>query len=95
LFLHNTINNKKADYEVQWYYKKLTAAKKSELAPKTNFTSKNRRLHYLNKRLIGTDYFSEERMRMRAPILYNYYIGKYKTPAVSRRKNLQFFAILV
>ena len=64
------------DYEVQFQVTKL----KHKLAMnshKREAVVKNRRLEAIGILTANTDYFSEEAMRERNPLLYEYYIGQY------------------
>jgi len=65
------------DYEVQFYLGKF----KNQTNEKQKMTTiKNRRYMYLQKLISEGEYFSEDEMKNRDPILYDYYIGQYLTP---------------
>jgi Coiled-coil domain containing protein (DUF2052) len=38
---------------------------------------KNRRYTYLMKELINSEYFEEDEIKMRHPLLYHMYVGRY------------------
>ena len=56
--------------------------------------TRNRRYTYLMKELIESDYFEEENIKMRHPLLYHMYIGRYQqqtTSSSSRGHEVQKF----
>lgn len=61
------------DYEVQFRVREL---QKHLLPAKRMMRIRNRRYECL-KQLMDTDYFSEEEMRQRNPLLFKHYIGQY------------------
>lgn len=72
------------DYEVDWHLKQL----KSSLAPTTEKEQKarsnlvkNRRLAYMDILIQDGDFFSEDAMRMRDPLLYHEYLGQFQDPS--------------
>ena len=48
---------------------------------------RNRRYTYLMKELINSDYFEEEEIKMRHPLLYHMYVGRYQRDALSKSGN--------
>nr|CAG8449926.1 14480_t:CDS:2 [Entrophospora candida] len=75
------------DYEVNWYLSQLENDQRQEqillasknLEPKNRRNKKilNRRYQYLIKNLDNTEYFSDESIESREPLLYEDYVGKY------------------
>lgn len=68
-----------------YYVQKL----RGNIDPKENPSSKfkNRRYNYLQKILKNSDYFSDEEMKFRNPLLYRQYIEQYKTEDEIRKEN--------
>ncbi|KAK2707046.1 coiled-coil domain-containing protein 97-like [Artemia franciscana] len=64
------------DYEVLFHLKE---ARKLKETPKQNVTIKNRRYDALKRLLQEGEYFSEEQMRKRNPLLYESLVGQYLT----------------
>ena len=64
------------DFEVTFRVKEL---RKSLSAGSKQKRIRNRRYECLKELTVNTSYFSEEDMRDRNPLLYEYYIGKYLT----------------
>lgn len=62
-----------SDYEVVFRVKEL----RKLLIPRNREKRVQNRRFECMKELMGTDYFSEEEMRQRNPLLFNYYIGQY------------------
>ena len=62
-----------SDYEVQFRVKEL----RKQLVPAYRERRVRNRRYECLKELMGTDYFSEEEMRQRNPLLFKYYIGQY------------------
>jgi len=73
----------KDDYAVNWHLRHL----KSILNPTTEekrlhaVTAKNRRLAYMERLIHDGQYFSEDAMRERAPLLHHEYVGKFQDPS--------------
>ena len=62
------------DYEVVFRVKEL----EKELAPRNKQRkTRNRRFECMKEMMEKTNYFSEEEMRQRNPLLFDYYIGQY------------------
>ncbi|KAI7906300.1 coiled-coil domain-containing protein-domain-containing protein [Cokeromyces recurvatus] len=79
------------DYEVRFYLDTLLY---QSAAPVTINVGKrsalqqviqNRRYEFLKRTLRHSDYFSDEAIQLREPILYNHYVGKY-IPSREKRK---------
>uniref|UniRef100_A0A0C9S669 TSA: Wollemia nobilis Ref_Wollemi_Transcript_11699_1872 transcribed RNA sequence n=1 Tax=Wollemia nobilis TaxID=56998 RepID=A0A0C9S669_9CONI len=74
----------KDDYEISWHLKHI----KSVLIPTKEekrlqaVATKNRRLAYMNRLIDDGQYFSEDAMRDRAPLLHHEYVGKYQDPTI-------------
>lgn len=72
----------KDDYAVNWHLRHL----KSILNPTTEekrshaVTTKNRRLAYMERLIHDGQYFSEDGMRERAPLLHHEYVGRFQDP---------------
>lgn len=72
----------KDDYAVNWHLRHL----KSILDPTTEekrshaVTAKNRRLAYMERLIQDGQYFSEDAMRERAPLLHHEYVGRFQDP---------------
>ncbi|KAL5064224.1 hypothetical protein RYX36_025961 [Vicia faba] len=70
----------KHDYEINWHVTRL----RSLLSPtpaelrKRSVRAKNRRRAYLDRLVIGGQYFSEDAMRDREPYLHHEYVGKFQ-----------------
>jgi len=47
---------------------------------------KNRRYTYLMKVLIDSDYFDEDQVKLRHPLLYHMYVGRFQQPASASEK---------
>lgn len=68
------------DYEVNWHLKTL----KSSINPSAEdqrsrtATIHNRRLAYMNRLVQDGQYFSEDAMRMRSPLLHFEHVGQYQ-----------------
>lgn len=62
-----------SDYEVQFRVREL----QKHLVPANQKTRIRNRRYECLKELMDTDYFSEEEMRQRNPLLFNYYVGQY------------------
>ena len=62
-----------SDYEVVFRLKEL----RKLLSPRNRQQRVQNRRFECMKELMDTDYFSEEEMRQRNPLLFNYYIGQY------------------
>ena len=64
----------KGDYEIDFHLKEV----KNILDTKKKKTGvRNRRFECLQRLMKDSDYFSEEQMRKRSPLLYEEYIGQY------------------
>ena len=64
-----------SDYEVQFRVREL----RRDLRPRNQeMRTRNRRYEYL-KELLKTEYFSDEEMRQRDPLLFERYVGQYLT----------------
>ena len=71
-----TFDHLKGDYEIDFRVKEV----KNILDANKNKTGvRNRRYECLQRLMKDSDYFSEEKMRKRAPLLYEEYIGQYLT----------------
>lgn len=72
----------KDDYAVNWHLRHL----KSILNPTTEekrlhaVKAKNRRLAYMERLIHDGQYFSEDAMRERAPLLHHEYVGRFQDP---------------
>ncbi len=64
--------NFEVEFRVGELRKSLNQSSKSSMK-----TINNRRYKYLEKLMEGTDYFLEEQMRQRDPLLFEYYIGQF------------------
>eukprot|EP00246_Nothoceros_aenigmaticus_P009679 TRINITY_DN253_c0_g1_i1.p1 TRINITY_DN253_c0_g1~~TRINITY_DN253_c0_g1_i1.p1 ORF type:complete len:371 (+),score=75.07 TRINITY_DN253_c0_g1_i1:59-1114(+) len=68
------------DYEIGWHLKQL----KSEVSPTADqrrvraAAVKNRRLAYMSRLMHDGQYFSEDAMRLRSPLLHYELVGKYQ-----------------
>lgn len=68
------------DYEIGWHLKQL----RSVASPTAHerrvqaITVKNRRLAYMNRLMEDGQYFSEDTMRLRSPLLHYECVGKYQ-----------------
>lgn len=62
-----------SDYEVQFRVKQLSR----DLAPENRWRRTSNRRYECMKELMKTDYFSEEEMRQRNPLLFQRYVGQY------------------
>lgn len=60
-------------YEVEFRVKEL----RRQLVPANSHTRTRNRRYKCLEELMGTDYFSEEEMRQRNPLLFRHYIGQY------------------
>lgn len=69
----------RGDYEVDFYLK-LAEDDANRAAHKLSATAKNRRHAQLKRLVADGAYFSEDAMRIRAPLLHHQYVGQY-TPA--------------
>ncbi|EFJ06762.1 hypothetical protein SELMODRAFT_106329 [Selaginella moellendorffii] len=74
----------KEDYEVNWHLKKLRAAKNPSPGEQRSRAAavKNRRLAFLEQLVEDGNYFSEEEMRMRCPLLHHEYVGQFQEPSI-------------
>lgn len=71
-----SFNHLKGDYEIDFRIKEV----KNILDIKKSKTGvRNRRYECLQRLMKDSDYFSEENMRKRSPLLYEQYIGQYLT----------------
>ncbi|KAK9816892.1 hypothetical protein WJX72_006847 [[Myrmecia] bisecta] len=68
------------DYEVNFYLKQ--AEQQASAAKPTSAQVKNRRLAQMNRLDAAGEYFSDEAMRKRGPLLHHQYIGQYQAPAI-------------
>ncbi|KAI5083434.1 hypothetical protein GOP47_0003177 [Adiantum capillus-veneris] len=72
------------DYEVDWHLKQLRRslfpASAKEQKARANLV-KNRRLAFMDRLIQDGDFFSENSMRMRAPLLYYEYLGQFQDPS--------------
>ncbi len=66
------------DFEVNYRIQKLQANLKQSSKVRIK-KIRNRRYEYLKQELAETTYFSEEEMRQRNPLLFDYYIGQFLT----------------
>ncbi|CAD7703667.1 unnamed protein product [Ostreobium quekettii] len=66
----------RGDYEVDFYLKQLRPPENPQ-ASTLKATVNNRRLAFLNKALMKGDFFSEESMRERAPLLFQEHLGHH------------------
>jgi len=64
------------DYEVSFHLKQLT----TDDSAAAQVRVRNRRFRYLETVLTDSDYFSEQKMAAREPLLYHEYVGQYKAP---------------
>jgi len=81
LDLFSEVESLKDNYEVQWYLRKFRGRlnKSTDEALREQRTIvRNRRMKYLEKLENDGEYFSEIMMKIRQPVLYQEYIGKYK-----------------
>ena len=65
--------SKSSEYEVQFRVREL----RKHLIPKHRKTRTRNRRYECMKELMDTDYFSENEMRQRNPLLFEHYIGQY------------------
>ncbi|XP_072976906.1 uncharacterized protein [Typha angustifolia] len=71
------------DYEVGWHLNRLRRQRQpptEEEARARAATVKNRRRAYMEKLVLGGEYFSEDSMREREPYLHHEYLGKFQDP---------------
>lgn len=68
------------DYSVAWHLKELRASLKPTAADQKSRSAlvKNRRLAHMSRLIQAGQYFSEETMRLRAPLLHHEYIGQFE-----------------
>ncbi|XP_029475650.1 coiled-coil domain-containing protein 97 isoform X2 [Rhinatrema bivittatum] len=64
------------DYEVDFYCREIS---KSSLKKSDRTCLRNKRFAALQQLIQGGDYFSDEQMRSRDPLLYEHYVGQYLT----------------
>ena len=84
LFASNNRNGivftKSDNYEIAWHLQRLYSqnqATKQQTNHTQNLTVRNRRFKHLQQMIATTDYFSEENMKIRSPVLYHQYIGMH------------------
>lgn len=72
------------DYEVNWHLKSLQSAMNPSAEDQRSraATVQNRRLAYMNRLVQDGQYFSEDSMRMRAPLMHYEHVGQFQDPAV-------------
>ncbi|WJX94822.1 hypothetical protein P8452_76202 [Trifolium repens] len=70
----------KHDYEINWHVTRLRSllSPSPEELRKRSVMAKNRRRAYLDRLMIGGQYFSEDSMRDREPYLHHEYVGKFQ-----------------
>ncbi|KAH6557893.1 hypothetical protein KP509_1Z087900 [Ceratopteris richardii] len=72
------------DYEVDWHLRRLRRslypATAKEQKAQANLV-KNRRLAFMSRLIDDGDFFSENAMRLRAPLLYHEYLGQFQDPS--------------
>ena len=64
---------KSSEYEVKFRVKEL----RKQLVPANRQTRTRNRRYKCMEELLSTDYFSEEEMRQRNPLLFRHYVGQY------------------
>ncbi|XP_051119192.1 uncharacterized protein LOC127243289 [Andrographis paniculata] len=70
----------KEDYEINWHLNNLRSVMSpTEKQKKSKSVKiKNRRLAYMDRLVMGGQYFSEDAMREREPFLHHEYVGKFQ-----------------
>jgi hypothetical protein len=68
------------DYEVNWHLKALKSAMNPSAEDQRSraATVQNRRLAYMNRLVQDGQYFSEDSMRMRAPLMHYEHVGQFQ-----------------
>ncbi|KAJ7539334.1 hypothetical protein O6H91_11G087400 [Diphasiastrum complanatum] len=72
------------DYEVSWHLKQLKTTFYPTVQEQKSRTAtvKNRRLAYMDRLVQDGQYFSEDSMRMRSPLLHHEYVGQFQDPSI-------------
>lgn len=72
----------KDDYAVNWHLRHLKSILNPTIEEKRlhAVTAKNRRLAYMERLIHDGQYFSEDAMRERAPLLHHEYVGRFQDP---------------
>ncbi len=72
------------DYEVGWHLKalKMVISPTQEEQQSRKVAVQNRRLAFMNRLIQDGEYFSEDAMRMRAPLLHHEYVGQFQVQKV-------------
>ncbi|KAG0577925.1 hypothetical protein KC19_5G192100 [Ceratodon purpureus] len=72
------------DYEVNWHLKALKSAMNPSAEEQRSraATVQNRRLAFMNRLVQDGQYFSEDSMRMRSPLMHYEHVGQFQDPAV-------------
>lgn len=68
------------DYEVNWHLKTLRSAMNPSAEEQRSraATVQNRRLAYMNRLVQDGQYFSEDSMRMRSPLMHFEHVGQFQ-----------------
>ncbi|KAI8636456.1 coiled-coil domain-containing protein-domain-containing protein [Parasitella parasitica] len=82
-----------SDYEVDFYLNSLLynqeehqkVQRQSHKKSAMQLVAHNRRFEFLQRKLRGSDYYSDESIQLREPVLYDHYIGQY-IPAREKAK---------
>lgn len=77
----------KIDYEVKFRLKELERSIELGTKSQRNLV-KNRRFRCLNQLMENSDYFSDEEMRHRNPLLFEHYVGQYLTQEDKERLDM-------
>ncbi|CAK9198515.1 unnamed protein product [Sphagnum troendelagicum] len=88
------------DYEVGWHLKalKMVISPTQEEQQSRKVAVQNRRLAFMNRLIQDGEYFSEDAMRMRAPLLHHEYVGQFQDPAsrgVAARPGERYSELLI
>lgn len=72
------------DYEVNWHLKDLRSSMNPSAEDQRSRAAivQNRRLAYMNRLVQDGQYFSEDSMRMRSPLIHYEHVGQFQDPAI-------------
>ncbi len=84
------------DYEVGWHLKalKMVISPTQEEQQSRKVAVQNRRLAFMNRLIQDGEYFSEDAMRMRAPLLHHEYVGQFQVQKFSGMDFQATFSII-
>ncbi|KAI9486236.1 MAG: coiled-coil domain-containing protein-domain-containing protein [Benjaminiella poitrasii] len=89
-----------ADYEVDFYLSRLldrsppSASSNVRLRSSLRQVAQNRRYQYLRRVLRGSEYFSDDVVQLREPVLYEQYVARY-VPVLEQKKPFEDDVTLV